>query len=151
TAWNLPTLLSGSGWASAFERLGPAVGRSLILAVSAAVLSSLLGAMNGFVLSKWRFPGADIVFTLFLFGMFIPYQAVMIPLQAMLLDLPPGFDGIGKLIIVHTVYGIPICSLIFRNYYATAVPDEIIEAATMDGAGMLRTFWSVILPVSLPG
>src|SRR5690606_194920 len=101
--------------------------------------------------SKWRFPGADIIFTMFLFGMFIPYQAVMIPLQAMLLNLPPGFDGIGKLIIVHTVYGIPICSLIFRNYYATAVPTEIIEAAKVDGAGMIRTFISVILPVSLPG
>jgi glucose/mannose transport system permease protein len=150
TAWDLPSKLSASGWASAIERLAPSMGRSLVLAICASVLSSILGAMNGFVFAKWKFPGSDIVFTVFLFGMFIPYQAVMIPLQAMLLNLPPGFDGIGKLIIVHTVYGIPICSLIFRNYYATAVPGEIIEAAAMDGAGMLRTFVSVVLPVSLP-
>lgn len=150
SAWDLPSKLSASGWLSAIERLAPSMGRSLVLAVCAATLSSMLGAMNGFVFAKWKFPGADIVFTVFLFGMFIPYQAVMIPLQAMMLNLPAGFDGVGKLIIVHTVYGIPICSLIFRNYYATAVPVEIIEASKMDGAGMLRTFVSVVLPVSLP-
>lgn len=150
TAWDLPTKLSFDGWASAWQRLAPAMGRSLILALTASVLSSILGAMNGFVFSKWRFPGANIVFTMFLFGMFIPYQAIMIPLQAMLLHLPPGFDGIPKLILAHTVYGIPICSLIFRNYYATSVPGEIIEAAEVDGAGMMRTFRSIILPVSAP-
>lgn len=95
------------------------------------------------------------VFTLFLFGMFIPYQAVMIPLQGMLIDLQstPGFswfDGIVKLIAVHLIFGIPICSLIFRNYYATALPTEILEAAKVDGAGLLRTFRSVVLPISVP-
>ena len=155
SAWALPSVFSTDGWTTAITRLAPALGRSLILALSAAVLSSILGSLNGYVFAKWRFPGADIVFTAFLFGMFIPYQAVMIPLQKMLLDLQNhgfGFlDGIPKLILVHTIYGIPICTLIFRNYYATAVPNEILEAARVDGAGMLRTYWFIVLPVSIPG
>lgn len=155
SAWDLPHIFSTDGWASAISRLAPALGRSLVLAISAAVLSSILGSLNGYVFAKWKFPGADIVFTAFLFGMFIPYQAVMIPLQKMLLDLQThGFgwlDGIPKLILVHTIYGIPICTLIFRNYYATAVPNEILEAARVDGAGMLRIYASIVLPVSIPG
>jgi glucose/mannose transport system permease protein len=82
--------------------------------------------------------------------MFIPYQSVMIPLREVVhtLHLLPG---IPTLIFVHCVYGIPICTLIFRNYYATTVPHEIIEASRVDGAGLLRTFGSVILPISVPG
>jgi glucose/mannose transport system permease protein len=151
--WALPTSLSTDGWASAWDRLAPALGRSLVMAVVAALLSSALGAINGYVFSSWKFPGSEIVFTLFLFGMFIPYQAVMIPLQSMLLDAQsaaPFFDGIVKLIAVHTVFGIPICSLIFRNYYDTAVPQDILEAAKVDGAGILRTFTAIVLPVSAP-
>lgn len=153
SAWSLPTDLSLEGWRGAIERLAPAMGRTAVMAVVAAMLSSALGSMNGFVFARWRFPGAQTVFTLFLFGMFIPYQAVMIPLQAMLLDVQavaPWFDGIVKLIAVHTIFGIPICTLIFRNYYATAVPKEILEAAKIDGAGMWRIFRSVVLPVSAP-
>jgi glucose/mannose transport system permease protein len=90
------------------------------------------------------------VFTLILFGMFIPYQAVMIPLREVVqtIGLAPG---IPTLVFVHCIYGIPICTLIFRNYYATTVPVEIIEASRVDGAGLLRTFASVILPISIPG
>lgn len=155
-AWAPPTVFSLSGWQAAWEALSPPLFRSLILATAVAVLSSALGSVNGFVFSKWRFPGATTVFTLFLFGMFIPYQAVMIPLQGMLLDVQstPGFswfDGIAKLIAVHVIFGIPICTLIFRNYYATALPTEILEAAKVDGAGLLRTFRSIVLPISAPG
>src|SRR5690606_8381216 len=124
-----------------------------ILGVMVAILSSMLGSMNGFVFSRWRFPGAQTVFTLFLFGMFIPYQAVMIPLTGMMLSAEqavPWFTGIAKLIVVHTIFGIPICTLIFRNYYATAVPNDILEAAKIDGAGMWRIYRSVVLPISIP-
>jgi len=112
------------------------------------LISSLLGAANGFVLSRWRFPGADIVFTLILFGMFIPYQAVMIPLREVVstLGVPPG---IPTLIFVHCIYGIPICTLIFRNYYSE-IPDELVEAARIDGAGFFGIFRHVILPLSVP-
>ncbi|CCH76426.1 Binding-protein-dependent transport permease [Nostocoides japonicum T1-X7] len=153
SAWGLPHALSAEGWRSAWDTLAPPLWRSVVLAVSVAVLSAILGAMNGFVFAKWRFPGSHIVFTAFLFGMFIPYQAVMIPLQGMMIGVEsqlPWFTGIVKLIVVHTIFGIPICALIFRNYYATAVPTEILEAARVDGAGMLRVFWSVVLPVSAP-
>lgn len=148
--WNLPEQWSTESWAKAWAALGPSFVRTFQLAIPVALISSLLGAANGFVLSRWRFPGADIVFTLILFGMFIPYQAVMIPLREVVgtLGIAPG---IPTLIFVHCVYGIPICTLIFRNYYATTVPVEMVEAAWVDGAGLIRTFRSIILPVSIPG
>ncbi|WVK87528.1 carbohydrate ABC transporter permease [Dactylosporangium sp. AC04546] len=148
--WNLPSEWTFASWEKAWTSLRPSFIRTFELAIPVALISSVLGAANGFVLSRWRFPGADVVFTLILFGMFIPYQAVMIPLRQIVheIGLPPG---ISTLIFVHCVYGIPICTLIFRNYYATTVPVELIEASRVDGAGMLRTFWSVILPVSAPG
>ncbi|WP_012183586.1 carbohydrate ABC transporter permease [Salinispora arenicola] len=148
--WNLPERWSTESWTKAWTALGPSFVRTFQLAIPVAVISSLLGAANGFVLSRWRFPGADIVFTLILFGMFIPYQAVMIPLREVVstLGVPPG---IPTLIFVHCIYGIPICTLIFRNYYATTVPVEMVEAAWVDGAGLIRTFRSIILPVSIPG
>jgi glucose/mannose transport system permease protein len=153
TAWNLPQRLSVDGWAKAWRELSGPLFRSLVLAIFAAAISSMLGSLNGFVFSKWRFPGANIVFTLFLFGMFIPYQAVIIPLQEMMLTIQ-GWglpEGVGTLIVVHVIYGIPICTLIFRNYYATTVPTEILEAGKVDGAGMLRTYSSIVLPISIPG
>nr|WP_241825562.1 carbohydrate ABC transporter permease [Micromonospora sp. CB01531] len=148
--WNLPTEWTFASWEKAWTALRPSFIRTFELAIPVALISSALGAANGFVLSRWRFPGADVVFTLILFGMFIPYQAVMIPLRQVVheIGLPPG---IPTLVFVHCVYGIPICTLIFRNYYATTVPVELIEASRVDGAGMLRTFASVILPLSAPG
>ena len=152
-AWLLPSNWTLDGWKKAWTSLAPALGRSLIMAVCGAVLSSILGSLNGFVFAKWRFPGATLVFTLFLFGMFIPYQAIMIPLQQMMIDLQSAGlpKGIWTLVLVHVIFGIPICSLIFRNYYATAVPNEILEAGKVDGAGMFRTYFSIVLPVSAPG
>lgn len=148
--WALPSALSTEGWSAAWGELSPALFRTVTLAVPAAVISSMLGSMNGFVLSRWRFPGANTVFTLLLFGMFIPYQAVMVPLLQFLpyTGLP---SGIPQLLLVHIVYGIPICTLIFRNYYQTTVPVELIEAGRVDGAGLIRTFTALILPLSLPG
>jgi glucose/mannose transport system permease protein len=149
-AWTLPRHWTGASWAKAWDALGPSFVRTFELAIPVALISSMLGAANGFVLSRWRFPGADVVFTLILFGMFIPYQAVMIPLGQLVLWLGVP-HGIPTLILVHVIYGIPICTLIFRNYYATVVPVELIEAGTVDGAGMLRTFLYLILPISIPG
>jgi glucose/mannose transport system permease protein len=148
--WNLPHEWTTASWAKAWASLKPSFFRTFQLAIPVAIISSLIGSANGFVLSRWRFPGADVVFTLILFGMFIPYQAVMIPLRQVVswIGISPG---IPTLTFVHIVYGLPICTLIFRNYYATIVPVEMIEAATVDGAGLLRTFWSVILPISAPG
>jgi glucose/mannose transport system permease protein len=148
--WNLPELWTTASWEKAWTALQPSFIRTFELAIPVAIISSLIGSANGFVLSRWRFPGADFVFTLILFGMFIPYQSVMIPLREIVgtIGLPPG---IPTLVFAHCVYGIPICTLIFRNYYATTVPVEIVEASRVDGAGLLRTFASVILPISIPG
>jgi glucose/mannose transport system permease protein len=148
--WSLPTQWTTVSWSKAWTALGPSFVRTFELAIPVALISSLIGSANGFVLSRWRFPGADVVFTLILFGMFIPYQAVMIPLREITqtIGLPPG---IPTLVFVHCVYGIPICTLIFRNYYATTVPVELIEAGRVDGAGLLRTFAWLILPISIPG
>ena len=147
-AWSLPTTWTMENWRAAWTALSPAILRTVQMVVPAALISSFLGSMNGFVLARWRFPGADLVFTLILFGMFIPYQAVMIPLLQLMLGAGVP-SGIPSLIILHVVYGIPITTLIFRNYYES-VPTELIEAARVDGAGMLRTYWSVVLPISIP-
>ncbi|HEY9498524.1 MAG TPA: carbohydrate ABC transporter permease [Terrimesophilobacter sp.] len=160
TSWGLPvrwpweSALEGGptgfdNWKLAWNALAASIGRTFLLAIPAALISSLLGSMNGFVLSRWRFPYADIVFTVILFGMFIPYQAIMTPLVQMKtsLGLP---SNISTLLIVHIIYGLPICTLIFRNYY-TGIPNELMEASRVDGAGMLRTYRSIVLPLSLPG
>lgn len=147
-AWNLPQLWTMDNWREAWQTLSPALLRTFQMVIPAAIISSFLGSTNGFVLSRWRFPGADIVFTVILFGMFIPYQAVMIPLLQ-LMNAAHVPSGIPSLIILHIIYGIPITTLIFRNYYES-VPNELIEAARVDGAGMLRTYFSVVLPLSLP-
>ncbi|MGH3736423.1 MAG: carbohydrate ABC transporter permease [Micromonosporaceae bacterium] len=148
-AWLLPEQWTTQGWRTAWEALAAPLGRTFALAIPASILSAVLGSMNGFVLSRWRFPYANAVFALMLFGMFIPYQAVMIPLRQLTLELGLA-PGIPTLILVHTVFGLPICTLIFRNYYES-IPMDLMEAARVDGAGMLRTYASIVLPVSAPG
>ena len=151
-AWALPHDWSLDAWREAWngEQYGllPFLKNSLKLVIPATIISTILGSLNGFVLSRWRFPGSEVVFLFLLFGLFIPYQAVMIPLSQIFIDA--GFpEGIPRLVFAHIVYGIPITTLIFRSYYAT-IPNDLIEAARMDRAGMLRTYWSVVLPVSAP-
>jgi glucose/mannose transport system permease protein len=146
--WELPSSISLKGFQNVWPKLGPGFINSVLLAVPVSIISSILGAANGFVLSKWRFPGADFVFPLILFGMFIPYQAILIPMVRTVSDLgmQGGLDG---LILVHIIYGLPITTLIFRSYFA-GISDELIDAAKVDGAGMLRTFFFVALPIAPP-
>ncbi|MCB0076938.1 MAG: carbohydrate ABC transporter permease [Anaerolineales bacterium] len=146
--WQLPSGINFDNFRLAWEQLAPHLWNSIKLVVPAALLSSALGSLNGFVLAKWKFPGADIVFPALLFGMFIPYQAVLIPLVQFMrtIDLYGGLPG---LILTHVIYGIPITTLTFRNFYA-AIPSELIEAARIDGAGMLQTYWNILLPISIP-
>lgn len=147
-AWALPQDWTLDNWTAAWAALWPSMLRSFQIVVPAAVISSVLGSLNGYVLSRWSFRGANIVFACILFGMFIPYQAVMIPLSQLMtaMQIP---SGVPALILLHVVFGIPITTLIMRNYYVT-VPHELVEASRVDGAGMLRTYWSVILPISVP-
>ena len=151
-AWALPNVWTLDAWREAWNGdqygLLPFLKNSLKLVIPATLISTFLGSLNGFVLSRWRFPGSDLVFLFLLFGMFIPYQAVMIPLTQIFIDVNAP-EGIPRLVFAHVIYGIPITTLIFRSYYAT-IPEDLIEAARMDRAGMLRTYWSVVLPVSAP-
>lgn len=121
---------------------------SILMVVPAVAISTMLGALNGYVLTKWRFRGDTILFGLMLFACFIPFQIVLIPMARMLGLL--GLAGTtAGLILVHVVYGLGFTTLYFRNYYA-AFPTELVRAAMIDGAGFFRIFWRIILPVSGP-
>jgi glucose/mannose transport system permease protein len=146
--WEWPASLSLDNFRLVWPKLEEGFVNSVLMALPASLISSAMGAANGFVLAKWRFPGADFAFPLILFGMFIPYQAVLIPMfQTMSwAGLRGGLTG---LIVVHVIYGLPITTLIFRSYFA-GISEELIEAAKVDGAGMLRTFLFVALPVAPP-
>ncbi len=157
TMWQLPSSLSLASFVKAWIGV-PAQGikglaenfmNSVLLAVPATLISAFLGSMNGYVLSKWRFKGANVIFPLLLFGMFIPYQSILIPLVRVLQSMHL-YGTRGGLIFVHVVYGIPITTLIFRNYYA-GIPDELLEAAKIDGAGILGIYAAILFPLSLPG
>ena len=121
---------------------------SILMVVPAVAISTILGALNGFVLTKWSFRGDKIIFGLLLFSCFIPFQIVLIPMARMLglMGLAGSLPG---LVLVHVVYGLGFTTLYFRNYYA-AFPTELVRAAMIDGAGFFRIFWRIMLPVSGP-
>lgn len=147
--WRLPERWNWGSFATAWAAFAPGLRNSLVLAVTATALSALMGSLNGYVLSKWRFPGANVVFPLMLFGMFIPYQATLIPLFQFLRDV--GLYGdLAGLILAHVVYGLPITTLIFRNFYAE-IPDEMLDAAKIDGAGFFGIYLRILFPLSISG
>lgn len=149
TMWQLPQSFSLESYGLALQELAPGLTNSFLLVIPATIISSVLGSLNGYVLSKWRFPGANVLFPLMLFGMFIPYQAILIPLVQFLSSIGL-YDSLPGLILVHVVYGLPITTLVFRNYYAE-VPNEMLEAGAIDGCGFFGLYWYVVLPLSLPG
>ncbi len=128
--------------------MGQAFRSSMLITIPATIISTLLGSLNGYVLSKWKFKYADIVFPFILFGMFIPYQAILIPLVLTLTTMGL-YASIWGLIFVHIVYSIPIAGLIFRNYYA-GLPTEIIEASRIDGGNIFTIYRHIIFPLSAP-
>ena len=152
--WDLPNGISFESFARAWNGGEGVIGmrnsfiNSLLMVVPGTVISCVLGSLNGYVLSKWRFPGSNVLFTLILFGMFIPYQSILVPLVQVLNALKL-YGTIPGLILTHVVYGIPITTLIFRNYYAS-VPTELVEAARIDGAAFFGIYRSVVLPLSAP-
>ena len=148
TMWHLPTQISGGGFGEAWNKLSPSLWNSFQLTIPATILSSILGSINGYIFSKWKFPGANYLFALLVFGMFIPYQSILIPL-VQFLQMVKLYGSIPGLILVHVIYGLPITSLIFRNFF-TNIPDEMLEAARIDGAGIIRTFFRIMLPLGRP-
>ncbi|UOQ50311.1 carbohydrate ABC transporter permease [Gracilibacillus caseinilyticus] len=147
--WTLPSTLDFTSYSEAFSKLAPNFLNSLYLVIPATLISAILGAMNGYVLSKWRFKGSEVIFTMILFGMFIPYQSILIPLIQFLNSIGL-YNSIYGLIFTHVVYGLPITTLMFRNFYAN-IPDSMVEAAQVDGASFLGIFRRVILPLSITG
>jgi glucose/mannose transport system permease protein len=148
TMWQLPKELSGGGFLEAWRRLYPNMGNSLQMAIPATIISSIIGAVNGYIFAKWKFRGANTLFAILVFGMFIPYQSILIPLIQFLEQIKL-YGTIWGLVLVHVIYGLPICSLIFRNFFAN-IPGELVEAARIDGAGVMRIFFLVMLPLALP-
>lgn len=149
TAWQLPRVWNWASFAQAWTALFPKLKNSFTLTIVASLVSAMLGSLNGYVLSKWSFKGSKLMFSLMLFGMFIPYQSVLIPLFSFVKAI--GLYGtIWGLVVVHVIYGLPITTLIFRNYYVD-VPDSLVEATSIDGAGFFGIYRYVIFPLSVPG
>lgn len=130
------------------DGLSPFVLNSIVMVLPALAISTLIGALNGYALTLARFPGADFVFALLLFGCFIPYQIVLIPMAQVL-----GFVGLSNsipgLVVVHVVYGIPFTTLYFRNFFMS-VPHDLVQAARMDGAGFFTIFRRILCPIAIP-
>ncbi len=148
TMWNLPQNLSAGGFADAWKQLSPNLLNSLLMVIPATVLSSVIGSINGYFLSKWKFRGSDTLFTLILFGFFIPYQVILLPLVQFTQTIGV-YGSIVGLILVHVIYGIPVTTLIFRNFYA-GIANELIEAAVVDGANKYQIFSSIMFPLAFP-
>lgn len=153
----MPKVITLDAWRAAWSEacigtectgLKPYFVNSLLMVIPAVALSTGIGAINGYILTKWKFPGANFVFGLLLFGCFLPYQAILIPM-ARTLGLLGLAGSIPGLVAVHVSYGICFTTLFFRNYFVS-LPDELTKAAMVDGAGFFRIFWSVILPTSIP-
>ena len=154
---SLPTAPTLDAWFKAWgsactgvqcEGLKPFFWNSMVMVVPAVLVSTLIGSLNGYVLSKWKFRGSETLFAFMLFGVFMPMQVVLLPMSQVL-----GWLGVASsiwgLMLVHVVAGIPSTTLFFRNYYI-GLPDELIKAAQLDGAGFWMIFRRIVLPLSLP-
>ena len=154
---SLPTSLNFESWQLAWSTactgvdcrgLKPYFLNSVAMAVPAVLISTAWGALNGYVLSMWKFKGSDLLFGFILFGVFMPFQVVLLPMSQVL-----GFLGLSSsisgLVLVHCLAGMAGTTLFFRNYY-TAIPRELVNAARMDGAGFWRIFYRIVIPMSTP-
>jgi glucose/mannose transport system permease protein len=149
TMWALPTAgIHFDNFIAGYKQLAPNLNNSLAMVIPEALLSALLGSFNGYLLSKWKFRGSNLVFSFILFGMFIPYQSILIPLVKFMQYIKL-YGDIPGLVLVHIIYGIPITTLIFRNYYA-GIGTEIIEASRIDGASLMGIYRHIMLPLSAP-
>jgi glucose/mannose transport system permease protein len=152
---SLPQQPSFAAWVKAWDTacvgvrcdgLKPYLLNSALMVVPAVFFSTLIGALNGYALTKWRFPGADTIFALLLFGCFIPFQVILLPM-ARSLGLMGLAGTLAGLALVHIIYGIPFTTLFFRNFFIS-VPKAIVDAARIDGAGFFRIFLRVLLPLA---
>jgi len=130
------------------EGLSRGFWNSVQITVPSVIASIIVASINGYALANWRFKGANVFFTILIFGAFIPYQVMLYPLVIMLREI--GIYGsLGGLVIVHTIFGMPILTLLFRNYF-TSLPEELFKAARVDGAGFWGIYFRIMVPMSLP-
>jgi glucose/mannose transport system permease protein len=121
---------------------------SVVITVPSVILSIIIASVNGYALINWKFRGSEIFFTILIFGSFIPYQIMLYPIVIMLREA--GLYGtLWGLVIVHTIFGMPILTLLFRNYFSS-IPEELFKAARVDGAGFWGIYFRIMLPMSLP-
>ena len=157
TLISLPLHLNTDAWVKAWSEacvgvrcngLEPYMWNSVLMVIPAVALSTFLGAINGYALTKWRFRGANAIFALMLFGAFIPFQVILLPMARTLGIL--GLAGtVSGLVLVHTIYGLAFTTLFFRNFFVS-VSDGILQAAKIDGAGFFRIFFTLMLPMAVP-
>lgn len=146
--WSLPRTIGLGGYAEAWEKLGPSFQNSMIMTGTATIVSCLIGSLTAYILTLWGVRWSRWISILIIFGMFIPYQSIIIPLTFLAQKL--GLYGtLGGLITVHVIYGQSVNVLVFGNYYRS-VPKALIEAAKVDGAGVLKAYFKIILPLSAP-
>ena len=121
---------------------------SVRITIPSVLVSIAIASVNGYALANWRFKGANFFFTILIFGAFIPYQVMIYPIVIMLREM--GIYGtLTGLVIVHSIFGMPIITLLFRNYFSS-LPEELFKAARVDGAGFWGIFFRVLLPMSVP-
>ena len=121
---------------------------SVKITIPSVFVSIAIASINGYALANWRFKGANLFFTILIFGAFIPYQIMIYPLVILLRDLGL-YTKLPGLILIHTIFGMPILTLLFRNYFTT-IPEELFKAARVDGAGFWGIYFRVMMPMSLP-
>lgn len=130
------------------DGLSRGFGNSIQILVPSVLLSIVIASVNGYALSNWKFKGSETFFTILIIGAFIPYQTMLYPIVIMLREI--GLMGsIGGLVLVHTVFGMPILTLLFRNYFSS-IPEELFKAARVDGAGFWQIYFQIMMPMALP-
>ncbi len=130
------------------DGLSRGFGNSVRILIPSLILSISIASINGYALSNWKFKGSEVFFTILIIGAFIPYQTMLYPIVILLREL--GLMGsVGGLVLVHTIFGMPILTLLFRNYFAS-VPEELFKAARVDGAGFWQIYFQIMLPMALP-
>jgi glucose/mannose transport system permease protein len=121
---------------------------SVRILIPSVILSIAVASVNGYALVNWRFKGSDVFFTILIFGSFIPYQVMLYPIVILLREM--GLYGsLSGLVLVHTIFGMPILTLLFRNYFSS-LPEELFKAARVDGAGFWQIYFKIMLPMSMP-
>ena len=146
--WELPKGIYFGSFTEAWTLVAPNFMNSMMITIPSAIISSFIGSINGYIFAKWRFKGADTLFILFLVGMFLPYQGILIPLVLTLQALHL-YGTLPGLILTHCIFGIPITALLFRSYYS-GIPNELLDAGKIDGCGFFGLYRWILLPISMP-